>query len=61
LSASKLCIECQNERDGAIKTRGGINRRGSKTVSLNKGLAFHRFQLINHAFDHPSLGPEGWV
>ncbi len=30
----KLCIECQNERDGAVKTRGGINRRGSKDSQL---------------------------
>lgn len=30
----KLCIECQQERDGAHKTRGGINRRGSKDSQL---------------------------
>lgn len=30
----KLCIECQNERDGVVKTRGGINRRGSKDSQL---------------------------
>lgn len=30
----KLCIDCQQERDGAQKTRGGINRRGSKDSQL---------------------------
>ena len=25
----KLCIDCQQERDGAQQARGGINRRGS--------------------------------
>lgn len=30
----KLCIECQQERDGAYKLRGGINRRGSKDSQL---------------------------
>ncbi|WP_417263580.1 DksA/TraR family C4-type zinc finger protein [Celeribacter sp.] len=30
----KLCIDCQQERDGAYKTRGGINRRGSKDSQL---------------------------
>lgn len=30
----KLCIECQQERDGAHKMRGGINRRGSKDSQL---------------------------
>ena len=30
----KLCIECQQERDGAYKARGGINRRGSKDSQL---------------------------
>lgn len=30
----KLCIECQQERDGAFKARGGINRRGSKDSQL---------------------------
>ncbi|WP_243612189.1 DksA/TraR family C4-type zinc finger protein [Shimia aestuarii] len=30
----KLCIECQEERDGAFKARGGINRRGSKDSQL---------------------------
>ena len=30
----KLCIDCQQERDGAAKVRGGINRRGSKDSQL---------------------------
>jgi phage/conjugal plasmid C-4 type zinc finger TraR family protein len=30
----KLCIECQQERDGQFQTRGGINRRGSKDSQL---------------------------
>lgn len=30
----KLCIECQQERDGQFKTRGGVNRRGSKDSQL---------------------------
>ena len=30
----KLCIECQQERDGTLKARGGINRRGSKDSQL---------------------------
>jgi len=30
----KLCIDCQQERDGAAKARGGINRRGSKDSQL---------------------------
>lgn len=30
----KLCIECQQERDGAATERGGINRRGSKDSQL---------------------------
>lgn len=30
----KLCLECQQERDGAYKARGGINRRGSKDSQL---------------------------
>lgn len=30
----KLCIDCQQERDGAVQTRGGINRRGSKDSQL---------------------------
>ena len=34
LTGVKLCIDCQNERDGVVKTRGGINRRGSKDSQL---------------------------
>jgi phage/conjugal plasmid C-4 type zinc finger TraR family protein len=34
LPSVKLCIDCQKERDGAHKTRGGINRRGSKDSQL---------------------------
>ncbi|MDQ2091085.1 DksA/TraR family C4-type zinc finger protein [Marimonas arenosa] len=30
----KLCIDCQKERDGTYKARGGINRRGSKDSQL---------------------------
>lgn len=30
----KLCIECQQERDNAHQSRGGINRRGSKDSQL---------------------------
>ncbi|WP_085311288.1 DksA/TraR family C4-type zinc finger protein [Planktotalea arctica] len=30
----KLCIECQQERDGQTKNRAGINRRGSKDSQL---------------------------
>ena len=30
----KLCIDCQQERDGAHKARGGINPRGSKDIHL---------------------------
>ncbi len=30
----KLCIDCQQERDGARAQRGGINRRGSKDSQL---------------------------
>ena len=30
----KLCIECQQERDGQFQARGGINRRGSKDSQL---------------------------
>jgi len=30
----KLCIDCQQERDGRHLTRGGINRRGSKDSQL---------------------------
>ena len=34
LPGVKLCIDCQQERDGAQKARGGINRRGSKDSQL---------------------------
>ncbi|MBK0326892.1 DksA/TraR family C4-type zinc finger protein [Rhodobacteraceae bacterium F11138] len=30
----KLCIDCQQERDGAFRVRGGMNRRGSKDSQL---------------------------
>ena len=30
----KLCIDCQQERDGRFEIRGGINRRGSKDSQL---------------------------
>lgn len=30
----KLCLDCQQERDSAAKSRGGINRRGSKDSQL---------------------------
>ena len=30
----KLCIECQQERDGVYKALAGINRRGSKDSQL---------------------------
>ena len=30
----KLCIDCMQERDSQHKTRGGINRRGSKDSQL---------------------------
>lgn len=30
----KLCIDCQQDRDGAYKMRAGINRRGSKDSQL---------------------------
>lgn len=30
----KLCIDCQQERDGRHVMRGGINRRGSKDSQL---------------------------
>jgi len=30
----KLCIDCQQERDGRRVMRGGINRRGSKDSQL---------------------------
>tara|TARA_B110000977_G_scaffold122332_1_gene157179 strand:+ start:266 stop:535 length:270 start_codon:yes stop_codon:yes gene_type:complete len=34
LPGVKLCIECVRERDATYKTRGGINRRGSKDSQL---------------------------
>ncbi|PJE27839.1 transcriptional regulator, TraR/DksA family [Pseudooceanicola antarcticus] len=34
LPGVKLCIDCQMERDGQQKQRGGINRRGSKDSQL---------------------------
>ena len=34
LPGVKLCIDCQQERDGAQRARGGINRRGSKDSQL---------------------------
>ncbi|WP_417606148.1 DksA/TraR family C4-type zinc finger protein [Primorskyibacter flagellatus] len=34
LPGVKLCIDCQQERDGAFKARGGMNRRGSKDSQL---------------------------
>ncbi|MFZ5965105.1 DksA/TraR family C4-type zinc finger protein [Thalassococcus sp. BH17M4-6] len=34
LPGVKLCIDCQQERDGTFKARGGINRRGSKDSQL---------------------------
>lgn len=30
----KLCVACVQERDGAKRSRGGINRRGSKDSQL---------------------------
>lgn len=30
----KLCIDCQQDRDGRPQARGGINRRGSKDSQL---------------------------
>ena len=30
----KLCIDCQEERDGRVAHRGGMNRRGSKDSQL---------------------------
>lgn len=30
----KLCVTCQQERDGRFRARGGINRRGSKDSQL---------------------------
>jgi len=34
LPGVKLCIDCQQERDGTFKSRSGINRRGSKDSQL---------------------------
>ncbi len=34
LPGVKLCLDCQQERDGAFKARSGINRRGSKDSQL---------------------------
>ncbi len=34
LPGVKLCIDCQQDRDGAFKSRPGINRRGSKDSQL---------------------------
>ncbi len=34
LPGVKLCIDCQQERDGRFEPRGGINRRGSKDSQL---------------------------
>jgi len=34
LPGVKLCIDCQQDRDGAFKVRGGVNRRGSKDSQL---------------------------
>ncbi|MDF1874021.1 DksA/TraR family C4-type zinc finger protein [Vannielia sp.] len=34
LPGVKLCIDCQQDRDGQYKVRGGINRRGSKDSQL---------------------------
>lgn len=34
LPGVKLCIDCVTERDAKFKTRGGINRRGSKDSQL---------------------------
>ncbi|OWU84243.1 hypothetical protein ATO6_14510 [Oceanicola sp. 22II-s10i] len=34
LPGVKLCIDCQQERDGQHTQRGGINRRGSKDSQL---------------------------
>ena len=34
LPGVKLCIDCQQERDGTFKPRAGINRRGSKDSQL---------------------------
>lgn len=34
LPGVKLCLDCQQERDGRAAPRGGINRRGSKDSQL---------------------------
>ncbi|MGR3614814.1 MAG: DksA/TraR family C4-type zinc finger protein [Paracoccaceae bacterium] len=34
LPGVKLCLECQQDRDDTFKSRGGINRRGSKDSQL---------------------------
>ncbi len=34
LPGVKLCIDCQEERDGRFVARPGINRRGSKDSQL---------------------------
>ncbi|MFP4326853.1 MAG: DksA/TraR family C4-type zinc finger protein [Paracoccaceae bacterium] len=34
LPGVKLCLDCQQERDGRARARGGINRRGSKDSQL---------------------------
>ncbi len=30
----KLCVDCQQDRDGVYRARSGINRRGSKDSQL---------------------------
>ncbi len=34
IPGEKLCLDCQQERDGTYKSRAGINRRGSKDSQL---------------------------
>ncbi|WP_323035751.1 DksA/TraR family C4-type zinc finger protein [Pararhodobacter sp.] len=34
LPGVKLCIDCQQERDGTFQPRPGINRRGSKDSQM---------------------------
>ncbi|NOD63645.1 MULTISPECIES: DksA/TraR family C4-type zinc finger protein [unclassified Ruegeria] len=34
LPGVKLCLDCQQDRDGVTKVRGGMNRRGSKDSQL---------------------------
>ena len=34
LPGVKLCIDCQQDRDGVYQVRAGINRRGSKDSQL---------------------------